>query len=147
MIYTIEKANLITEQLRKFTSGYTHQTAGHFANIDFWIHEVIEALKTIDNYKSRFENLYNAQKKWVEAHGTIVYDYCPFCKGRCEFSDGKPTLPTLKFKNEMKDARKNLVDTAYYFLVRSYKIGLLTREELKNMCDSIGTSIEPTDLK
>jgi len=93
MIYTIEKANLITEQLRKFTVGYTHHVVGQFANIEFWINEVIEAIKTIDEHKNRFNNIYNAQKKWTEEHGTIVYDYCPMCKGRCEFSDGKPILP------------------------------------------------------
>jgi hypothetical protein len=35
MIYTIEKANLISEQLRKFTTGYTHHVVGQFSNIEF----------------------------------------------------------------------------------------------------------------
>jgi len=57
MIYTIEKANLISEQLRKFESGYAHHVAGHFSNINFWINEVIEGLETIDNYKKRYDSI------------------------------------------------------------------------------------------
>jgi hypothetical protein len=147
MIYTIEKANLIIEQLRKFTTGYTHHVVGHYANIDFWINESVEALNAIDGHKKRFDNMYNAQKEWVEEHGTAVYDYCPFCNGKCEFSDGKPTLPKLKYKKELIDSRKDLVDTTYFFLIRCYKIGLLAFEELQNKCNLIGTSIDPNDLK
>ncbi|QHI38457.1 hypothetical protein IMCC3317_38500 [Kordia antarctica] len=145
-MYTIEKAYLITEQLRKFTTGYTHHVVGHFANIDFWIHEVIEALKAIDEHKKRFDNIYNTQKYWTEEHGTIVHGYCQICNGRCEFSDGKPTLPKLKYKSEKIDSRRELVDAAYFFLARCYRIGLLTSEDLKKRCDSIGTSIDPNDL-
>lgn len=146
MIYTIEKANLISEQLRKFTTGYTHHVVGQFANIEFWINEVKAALKAIDEHRNRFGNMYDAQKKWTEEHGTVVYDYCRICRGRCEFSDGKPILPTLKFKKEKVDTRKELVNSTYYFLIRCYRIGLLTNEELKCKCDSIGTGIDPNDL-
>lgn len=147
MIYTIKKANLITEQLRKFTTGYTHHIAGQFANIDFWMNEVVVAIKTIDEHRNRFNNIYHAQKKWTEEHGTVVYNYCPICKGKCEFGDGKPLLPKLKYKNEKIDARKELVNSAYYFLIRCYSIGLLNNEELKHKCDLIGTSIDLNDLK
>lgn len=147
MIYTIEKADLITTQLRKFTSGYTHHVVGHFANIDFWINEVIEALKVINEHKSRFDNMYNAQKNWIEEHGTVVYDFCPICNGKCELSDGKPKLPELKFTNKKHDTKKNLIDAMYFFLIRCYRIGLLTNEELKSKCDLIGTGIDPNDLK
>ncbi|MCU0443386.1 MAG: hypothetical protein MUE85_00615 [Microscillaceae bacterium] len=147
MIYTIEKANLISEQLRKFTGRYTHYVVGHYANIDFWMNEVIEALRAIDGHKHRFNLMYNAQKEWVEEHGTVVFDYCSICNGKCEFSDGKPILPKLNFKKELIDSRKDLVGTVYFFLVRCYKIGLLTIEELENRCNSIGTSIDPNDLR
>ncbi len=147
MIYTIEKANLISKQLRKFTNGYTHHIVGHYANIDFWMNEVTDALKVIDNHRHRFDDMYNAQKIWIDDHEVVVHEYCPICRGKCEFSDGKPTLPEFRFKSELADAKKNLVDAAYYFLVRCFRVGLLTREDLKNKCDLIGASIDPNDLK
>lgn len=147
MIYTVEKANLIARQLRKFTSGYAHHVVGQYANIDFWMNEATEALLVIDNHRHRFDKMYNAQKNWIEDHGTAVHEYCPICRGRCEFSDGKPTLPELKFKRQLVESRQELTDAAYFFLVRCFKIGLLQKEELKARCDLIGTSIDPNDLK
>ncbi|HET9279481.1 MAG TPA: hypothetical protein VFN95_14900, partial [Flavitalea sp.] len=113
MIYTIEKANLISEQLRRFTNGYAHHVAGQFANIDFWLHEVQESIKTVDEYNKRFNNIRDGQKKWVESHGTIVYDYCPHCGGKCELNDGnrKPPLPERVSSNELLATRKELVDS------------------------------------
>lgn len=146
-MYTIEKATLITEQLKRFTTGYTHHVVGQFANIDFWMNEVLEAISAIDEHIQRFDNMYNAQKEWTIEHGTVVHEYCPICRGRCEFSDGKPTLPRLKHKRAKVETRKELVNTTYYFLARCYRIGLLSNEELKSLCDSIGTSIDPNDLK
>ena len=146
MIYSIEKANLISEQLKKFTTGYTHHVVGHFSNIDFWINEAEEALNTIDNHRKRFDRMYNAQKVWIEEHGTIVHDYCPICNGKCEFSDGKPKLPKFKYEAELAETRKKLVDAAYFFLIRCFRIELLTYDELYKRCNSIGTGIDPNDL-
>jgi len=146
MIYTIEKANLIANQLKKFTTGYTHHVVGHYANLNFWLNEVVEALNAIDEHKDRFDGIYAAQKKWTEDHGTVVYDYCPVCQGKCEFSDGKPILPKRKHRIEKVNSRKELVNAAYYFLTRCYRIGLLSQEELKSKCDLIGTSIDLNDL-
>ncbi len=147
MIYTFEKSDLITKQLRKFTTAYTHHVVGQYANIDFWIDEVVASLKAIDEYKNRFDKLYTAQKNWTEDHGTVIHEFCPICNGKCEFSNGKPRLPVLQYKSEKNDFRKELVDAAYFFLLRCFRIGLLTREELKQKCDTIGTSIDPNDLK
>lgn len=146
MIYTIEKADMITAQFKKFTTAYTHMVAGHFANIDFWMKEATEALNAIDYHRKRFNKMYDAQKNWVEDHGTVVHSYCSICKGKCEFSNGRPTLPEFRYKTELTDARKNLVNAVYYFLIRCARIGLLSEEELKSACESIGTSVDPTDL-
>ena len=146
MIYTIEKANLIAEQLRKFTSGYTHHVVGHFSNIDFWMKEVKGALDVIDDHKNRFDKIFSAQNEWNEEHGTVVHDYCSVCKGKCEFSDGIPRLPKLKCKSEKSEARKTLVDSTYYFLARCYRIGLLSIDEWSEKCESIGTSIDMNDI-
>lgn len=57
MIYTIEKANLVSEQLRKFTDSYAYMVAGQYANIDFWINETISAIQAIDEHNNRFNNM------------------------------------------------------------------------------------------
>ena len=147
MIFTIEKANLIADQLKKFTTGYTHHVVGQFANIDFWINESIQAIKVIDDHRTRFDSIRKAQKEWVEDHDIIVHDYCPICRGVCEFSNGKPSLPRLRYKNEKSEARRDLIDSTYFFLIRCYRIGLLSSEELKQKCDVIGTGIDLEDLK
>jgi len=147
MIYTIEKANLISEQLRKFTSGYAHHVAGQFANIDFWLHEVKESIKTIDEYNKRFNNIRDEQKKWVDSHGTKVYGYCHICGGKCELADGNPSPPLRMSHNELKEARKQLVDSTYFFLLRCYRIRLLNKNILEAKCKEIGTSIDLSDLE
>jgi len=147
MIYTIEKANMIAEQLRRFTSGYGHHVVGQFANVDFWLNEVKEAQRVIDQYNARFNNMRDTQKEWVENHGTIVYDYCSYCGGKCELSDGAPAPPRRTSSSDTDEARRQLVDTAYYFLTRCYRMELLNEEALKQKCDFIGTSIDPNDLK
>jgi hypothetical protein len=147
MIYTIEKANLISEQLRRFTHGYAHHIAGQFENIDFWLTEVKVAMDTIDSYTKRFNKIRNGQKAWVDKHGTIEYDYCEICRGRCEFdNDGTPSLPKRTSYHELKTTRKELVDNTYHLLIRFYKIGLLDQAELESKCSIIGTSVEPSDL-
>lgn len=147
MIYTIEKANLISEQLRRFTSGYAHHIAGQFANIDFWFDEVKASIKTIDEYNDRFNKIREEQKKWVEAHGTVVFEFCPYCGGKCEFANGKPSPPVRISSNELKEARKELIDSAYFFLIRCYRIGLLDENLLEIKCKEIGTSVESSDLE
>jgi hypothetical protein len=89
--------------------------AGQFANIEFWLHEVQESIKTIDEYNKRFDNMRDEQKKWVDAHGNAVYDYCPFCGGKCELSDGHPTPSVRTSSNELQATRKKLVDSTYFF--------------------------------
>ncbi len=57
MIYTIEKAKMITQQLKRFTTGYAYHVAVQFSNIDFWLNEVCEAQNTIDQYQLDFKEL------------------------------------------------------------------------------------------
>ncbi len=150
MIYTIERAKLITEQLRKFVDSYAYMVAGQFANIDFWIDETLNSISAIDQHNVRFEKMCEAQKEWIEEKNVRVPDYCYICNGICELSEQhykKPELPKQRAKNEKKEARKELVNSAYYFLVRCFKIGLLNEEELKGYCNQIGTSVDLDDLK
>lgn len=150
MIYTVERANLISKQLRKFTDSYAFMVAGQFANVDFWMNEVISATVALDEHKVRFNKMYDAQKDWIEVKKVRVPDYCYICNGICELSHEryiKPELPKNKASVEKKESRKELIDSAYYFLVRCYNIGLINKEEIKRFCDKIGTSIDPYDLK
>ncbi len=148
MIYTIEKADRISEQLRRFTSGFAHHVAGQFSNIDFWLNEVIEARNSIDLYNSRFNKIKESQKEWMENHGDKIYEsHCPYCGGKCELTNGIPSPPKRTSSSELKNVRKKLIDSAYYFLTRCYRMGLLNNQEIEEKCNLIGTSIEPSDLK
>ena len=40
MIYTVKKAQLISEQLRKFSDSDSWMVVGQYVNIEFWINEV-----------------------------------------------------------------------------------------------------------
>jgi hypothetical protein len=146
MIYSIEKASLISEQLRKFKDCFAHQLAGHYVNIDFWINEVRESLIVLDDYNKRFIAMRDGQSLWIENHGKPIHEYCPICKGKCEFSNGIPSLPTRVESSLLKETRKSLVNSAYYFLVRCYNSKLMDLKALENYCSEIGTSIEPKDL-
>ena len=66
MIYTVEKANLITKQLNKFKDNYAFMVAGQFANIEFWINEVETAITAIDEHNIRVTKKYDAQEKWID---------------------------------------------------------------------------------
>lgn len=147
MIYTLEKAMLISEQLKKFTTGFTYHLVGHVANIDFWIGEAMDAIKTIEEHRKRFEKLRDAQVEYVEKHEIVFDDYCPMSGGKCEFDNGppKPPMPpNRRYRSELRDALK---DNTYYFLVRCYNTALLSLSELEEKCKAIGTGIEPSDLK
>lgn len=152
MTYTIEKAELVTQQLRRFETGYAHHVAGHFANLDFWMSEVVAALDAIDTHKQRFENLKDGQQSWAQEHKTKVPvgGRCGICRGRCEFDDGSkqsPAPPKRKGTTERTNARRELIDATYHLLTRLYRMGLVDEEELRSRCDEIGTSIEPRDLE
>ena len=149
MIYSVERAMLLSEQLRKLATGYSFHLAGHVANIDFWVDEIVAALKVVDEHKNRFNRLYEAQKQWIEKHGVVIEGYCPICQGKCELSTGpqKPQLPKNRHTNHLRDCRKELVNASYSFLIRCYKTSLLDYMELKSFCDKIGTGIEPSDLE
>jgi hypothetical protein len=149
MIYTLKKAEMVAEQLRRFTSGFAHHVVGQYANIDFWMAEVLTAQQTLDQYKARLDNMSKAQSEWVENHGTPVYtEYCPICGGKCEFDNGLNNSRYIKRtpSKVINATRTKLVNSTYYFLARCYRMGLLNDEELKEKCDAIGTGIDPGDL-
>jgi hypothetical protein len=60
--YTLEKAALINEQVRPFTTSYAHHLSGQFANLEFWLGEIASALQALSEYHHRFEFMRDAQK-------------------------------------------------------------------------------------
>ena len=152
-IYTVERAELLTAQLTRFHHGRAHHLAGQFANLEFWMAEVENALATLDGHTSRFERLRDAQAEWVESHNTQVPVhgfFCGICRGKCEFDDGKtqtPPPPKRLATTEKTDARRALVDATYHLLTRFFRMGLLDEAEVRANCDRIGTSIDPADLQ
>lgn len=152
MIYTVARAQLITEQLRRFTTSENHHVSSHVANLGFWLDEAAGALDAIDQHRTRLEAMRSAQQAWVERHETEVpvYGFCGICGGKCEFDDGsmtRPRLPRDTAGAEKKEARRELVDAVYYFLARCCRLGLVSRTEMRQHCERFGTSIDPADLE
>lgn len=150
MIYTVHKANLVAEQLRKFSDADSWIVVGQFPNLEFWLDEVNSALKTLDGHNKRFEIMYESQKEFIESHSIEIPDNCPICQGICELGSGKrkPNLPkrSTETKTEKKESRKELIDSTYYFLRRCYRLKLIDEIEFRNKCNKIGTSIDIIDL-
>ena len=148
MIYTVKKAQLISEQLRKFSDSDSWMVVGQYVNIEFWINEVQTSLQAIHN--ARFRRMYTAQKDWIDSHSVQIPDNCRICGGICELGNGKkkPRLPQKSPETtiEKKEVRKELVDNMYSFLRRSYKLGLLDETDFRKYCDKIGTSVDLDDI-
>ena len=131
MIYTIEKANLIIEQLTKFKNLPSYKLSGHFANFEFWEAEVISALEALDAYYKRYKIMSNSQLNYIENHGEPIYDFCPICEGICEFSTGKPDLPQRIVNSELKEVKTKLANTYYFLLVRSFNSKIITKNQFE----------------
>ena len=147
LIYTIEKAELITAQLQRFSSGHSHHIAGQYANIMFWVSELEQSLKALDEYGSRFNSMRKAQEEWVEQQGTEVHNYCAICQGRCEFCNGRPPTPARMRNSTIQETRRKLSEAGYEFLLRCYRIDLVEKNELKDLCTRIGSGLDPADLE
>lgn len=146
MAYSIDQAIAVAEQLEKFTTSYVHHLAGQLANLDFWLDEASRALKVIDDYPRRFTLMRDAQAAWVTAHGTVVSELCPICRGACEFGRETPRPPTRIASQELEAARRRLKDAAYHLLLRFYRAGLLDELALRAACERVGTSVDLADL-
>ncbi len=138
--YTIERADLLTAQLKRFHHGRAHHLAGQFANLEFWMTEVEHAIGSLDGYTERFGRLRDAQAAWVEAHNTQV----PTTAAGAETRPPRP--PQRLSGSERTDTRRALVDATYHLLMRFFRIGLLAEADLREQCNRIGTSIDPADL-
>ncbi|MGX7666528.1 hypothetical protein [Flavobacterium pedocola] len=147
MIYTIEKADLITVQLVKFKSMPSYKLSGHFANFEFWEAEVKSALKAIEEHYKRFKIMSNAQLNFIENHGEPIHDFCPICKGICEFSTGKPDVPKRIVNSELTEVKTKLLNTYYLLVVRGFNSKIIDKNQLEKFCEDVNISIDENDLK
>lgn len=145
--YSIARAELIASQIGRFATQHLHQLAGHHANLAFWLSEAASALRTIDGYQARFNQLRDAQLSWVREHDTTISQFCPVCRGACEFGPQTPERPN-RLPSEELDLARNAVRVAVrQFVVRLYHAGFLTEAEVRQAADLVGTSIEQEDLE
>jgi hypothetical protein len=149
MVFSIELAEQVASQLEKFTTSFAHQVSGQYANLEFWLHEVVHAIAVIDGYPARFAAMAVGQREWVTKHDTIVGSYCACCRGACEFDPGlsPPAMPIRVNPRQMDAAKRRVKDAAYHFLVRCHHIGLLDKLGLIAACERVGTSVDYADVK
>jgi len=150
LIYTVHRVKLIAEQLRKFSDADSWVVVGQFVNLEYWLDEVKSALNALDDHNLRFDKMYESQRKWIESHNIEIPDNCTICQGLCELGNGKKraTLPkkSPETKADKKESRKELINSAYYFLRRCYKLKLINKKEFKLNYDEIGTSVDLNDI-
>lgn len=137
----------MADQLQRLATFNPHQLAGQFANLDFWLAEAGRAIEIIDDYAGRFVRMRDAQLAWVDAHDTVVSDWCAPCGGACEFGPQRPDPPTRISSSELNLARKAVRDGAYRLLVRLYRAEWIDETRLRAACEQVGTGFDLGDLE
>ena|SRR5690349_11261304 len=147
MSYSIERANLIADQLERLATQNLHQLAGQVANLAFWVSEAVGAVSTIDDYPARFRRLREAQVGWVKAHGTRVSGYCRICGGACELGPTTPEPPRRIHAEDLEAARQGVRQAARRYLLRLYRAHLLDEDAVRRACREIGAAVETEDFE
>jgi hypothetical protein len=147
MPYTLELAALVANQLERIATYQEHQLVGQVVNLEFWIHEALHAIHVIEDYPDRFVRLHDAQTRWVDAHGTMVFNVdCAHCGGRCVLPPEPPPPPRRISNSDLSRARRSVTDGAYHLLRRLYRAGWIDEARLRAACDQLGTSVDLADL-
>jgi hypothetical protein len=146
MAYTIERAELVANQLERIAHSNLHQLSGQLANLDFWLDEAAHDLRTIDDYPKRFRRLRESQVAWVKAHGTKVSGYCGICGGRCELGPRTPDAPKRIPSEQMDEARKKIRQSVFRLLLRCYRSRLLEEAAVREACGRLGVDVEREDF-
>lgn len=142
MAYSSDIANLLADQLTKFTTLNRHQLAGHAANLDFWTAEVRHCLDVIDGYNRRFEQMKAAQLEYTDQHGTIEYSLDDPC---CTRTKAQP--PRRVANAELAGSRSRLREATYRFLVRCCNERLIPETVLRGACRRLEIGVESSDLR
>lgn len=141
MAYSSDLAILLTAQFTKFTTLNRHQLAGQVANLDFWFDEVRHALLVLDGYGQRFKRLKAAHTKHVREHHTERFALDDPCCIR-----GSASPPASVPDAELKSTRRALSDATYRFLLRCFRESLIDERRLRDVCETVGISVDAADL-
>jgi hypothetical protein len=142
MAYSSDITRTLTLQITKFVTLNRHQLAGHIANLDFWMAEVRHCLDVIDGYDRRFEQMKAAQTKHTSEHGTVEFSLDDPC---C--TQGLAPPPRRVPGAEIGEARRNLCDATYRFLVRCFSEELINEDVLRRTCGGLDIGVEACDLR
>jgi hypothetical protein len=142
MAYSSDIAKILTDQITKFATLNRHQLVGHLANLDFWATEVRHCLEVIDGYSRRFEQMKTAQTKFAADHGTVE-----FRLGDPRHTRQSATPPKRVPSQELGEARRELCDAFYRFLIRCFHEGHLGEGALRQTCENVGISVDKVDLR
>jgi hypothetical protein len=142
MAYSSDIARILTDQITKFATLNRHQLAGHLENLDFWTDEVRHCLQVIDGYSRRFERMKTAQMRFAADQGTVEF----------RLEDPRHTRtsaapPRRVPGQELVEARRQLGDAFYRFLIRCFHEGLLDEGTLRRTCETVGLGVESSDLR
>jgi hypothetical protein len=142
MAYSSDITETLTFQITRFVTLNRHQLAGHVANLDFWVAEVRHCLDVIDGYNRRFEQMKAAQSKHIFEHKTVEFSFDDPC---C--TQGRASPPTRVPSAELGEARRNLCDATYRFLVRCFNERFIEEDLLRRICSSLDLGVEASDLR
>lgn len=142
MSFSTEMAKLVAGQLSRFVTLNRHQLAGQAANLDFWLAQVRHALQVIDGYGHRFQRLKSAQHKHIAEHHTTEFMLDDPC---C--TQSAPSPPQRIRDSEMQEARRELREAAYQFVIRCCREGFMEESALRQACSNLGIGVEVADLR
>jgi hypothetical protein len=142
MAYSSDITRSLTVQITKFVILNRHQLAGHIANSDFSMAEVRHCLDVIDGWNLRFERMKRRQTRHISEHGTVEFSLeDPCCTQR--LASPPRRVPGAR----IGEARRNLRDVTYRFLVRCFSEGLINEDVLRRTCGSVNLGVEASDLR
>jgi hypothetical protein len=104
--------------------------------------EVRHCLDVIDGYNRRFEQMKAAQTKHTSEHGTVEFSLDDPC---C--TQGLASPPRRVLGADIGEARRNLCDATYRFLVRCFSEGLINEDVLRRTCGCLDIGVEACDLR
>ena len=145
MIYCLEKAALVEKRIKSFSTMHAYQVAGQYENIEFWLEEVRSSFRAIDEYSSRFKKMNSAEQKWCQLND--VRSYCSYCQGPCDFGARYPSSPKQTSAQELQESRAALDEAIYSLLIRFFREGLASFDDVKRYGMQVGTGIDPSDFE
>lgn len=134
--FSQDLANIVAEQVERFSLLRNYHLAAHVPNLDFWISQVRNALAALDGYDFRFENLKAAQNEYVRQHQITV----PSRIDPLDFftPEGPRRIPG----HELGKARRRLVAATARFLKCLLREQLITGNRLQEISLSLGIDSE-----